>query len=98
MYFCTKLRTMQVANYSEFRKNLKTHLDAVTNNHDMLVVHRQGGKSVVVMSIDDFNSMDETEYLLSTKANRKSMEAALLEYQNGAAKEHQLIELEKEEA
>lgn len=84
---------MQVANYSEFRKNLKTHLDAVTNNHDLLVVHRQGGKSVVVMSIDDYNSMDETDYLLSTKANEKRLTEALknAKKDNVAAKE--LIEV-----
>lgn len=64
---------MQVANYSEFRKNLKSHLDAVTDNHDLLVVHRQGGKSVVVLSIDDYNSMDATDYLLSSTANKESM-------------------------
>jgi antitoxin YefM len=84
---------MQVANYSEFRKNLKTHLDAVTNNHDMLVVHRQGGKSVVVMSIDDFNSMDETEYLLSTKANEKRLTEALKNAKTGNVVAKEIIEV-----
>lgn len=76
---------MQVANYSEFRKNLKSHLDEVTNNHDLLIVHRQGGKSVVVMSIDIFNSVDETEYLVSTKTNKAYLEKALLELKESKA-------------
>lgn len=74
---------MQVANYSEFRKNVKACLDKVSENNEPLIIHRSGGKSVVVISVDEYNSMDETEYLTSTKANTDSMNQMLEEYGRG---------------
>ncbi len=73
---------MLVANVSEFRKNLKSYIDSVANNNDTLIVNANG-KSVVVISLEDYNSIEETEYLLSTPANKKMMYKALEEINNG---------------
>jgi antitoxin YefM len=43
----------------------------VCEDQDILVVHRPKGKSVVLMSLDDYNSIQETNYLLSTKITEK---------------------------
>ena len=86
---------MKVANYSEFRKNLKSRLDDVTANNDLLVVHRQGGKSVVVMSLDEYNGIDETQYLLSTRANRQSLKKALEQFNKGQGQVKKLIDPQK---
>jgi antitoxin YefM len=48
---------MKTVNYSELRQNLKSNLDMVCENQDILIVHRPKGKSVVLMSLDDYNSM-----------------------------------------
>lgn len=65
---------METTTYSNFRARLKQKLDRITSNHDLLVVNRKGdNKDVVVMSLDDYNSLQETLYLLSSKSNAKRL-------------------------
>ena len=68
---------MKAVNYSELRQNLKKNLDAVTSNDELLIVHRAKGKSVVMMSLSEYNSIQETAYLNRSKANRQRLEAAV---------------------
>ena len=68
---------MRAVNYSELRQNLKANLDAVTDNAELLVVHRPKGKSIVVMSLDEYNATVETQYLLQSKNNRARLEQAV---------------------
>ncbi|HKK81196.1 MAG TPA: type II toxin-antitoxin system Phd/YefM family antitoxin [Prolixibacteraceae bacterium] len=68
---------MKAINYSELRQNLKSNLDIVTDDNEMLVVHRPKGKSLVVLSLDEYNAIKETNHLLSTKANRQRLEQAV---------------------
>jgi antitoxin YefM len=63
---------LKVANVSEFRRNLKSYIDGVADRRDTLIVN-SNGKSVVVLSLDDYNAMDETDYLLSSEANKEMM-------------------------
>jgi antitoxin YefM len=51
-----------VANISQFRKDLKFYIDSVTDNYDTLIVNGNG-KTVVVMSLEDYNEMEKTDYL-----------------------------------
>ena len=48
---------MKAVNYSELRENLKANLDAISDNAELLVVHRPKGKSIVMMSLDEYNSL-----------------------------------------
>lgn len=57
---------MKTANYSELRKNLKSYLDGVINDSEPLLVHRSGNESVVVISLDEYNSIKETEYIMKS--------------------------------
>lgn len=68
---------MKVVNYSELRQNLKANLDAVTDNAELLVVHRSKGKSIVVMSLEEYNASIETQYLLQSRNNRERLEKAV---------------------
>lgn len=60
---------MIAANFSEFRTNLKNYLDEVEDNNETLIVKRKTGKSTVMISLDEYNSIMETVHLLSSKAN-----------------------------
>lgn len=73
---------MKAVNYSELRQNLKINLDAVTDSDEMLLVHRPKGKSIVLMSLTEFNSMQETYYLNRSKANRQRLEDAIANINN----------------
>jgi len=68
---------MKAVNYSELRQNLKANLDAVSDNAELLVVHRSKGKSIVVMSLEEYNSIKETLHLLESKENRLRLELAV---------------------
>jgi antitoxin YefM len=68
---------MKAVNYSELRQHLKSNLDAVSDNAELLIVHRSKGKSIVVMSLDEYNSTIETQYLLQSKNNRDRLDKAV---------------------
>ncbi len=68
---------MKAINYSELRQNLKLNLDTVTDNNEMLIVQRPKGRSLVVLSLDEYNAMKETNHLMSTKNNRQRLEQAV---------------------
>ena len=51
---------MEAVNYSDFREKLKTYLDMSYNNHEAIVITRKEGKNMVVMSVEDYNSIMET--------------------------------------
>ena len=68
---------MKVVNYTEFRNNLAESLNSVNDDGDIVVVARSKGKNVVVMSLEEYNSIQETIYLNSTSANRARLESAI---------------------
>jgi len=75
--------TSDIITFTEARNNLKAVMDKVWNDSAPVIITRPGGKHVVVMNKDDYDSMDATAYLTSTKANRDELEAALSDYQQG---------------
>lgn len=67
---------MRVANVSDLRKNLKTYIDHIADTSDTLIVNGNG-KTVVMISLEDYNSLDETAYLLSNKPNAKRLKESI---------------------
>ncbi|MDR1919178.1 MAG: type II toxin-antitoxin system prevent-host-death family antitoxin [Tannerellaceae bacterium] len=57
---------MQTASYTELRNNLKSYLDRVLDDSEPLVVHRSGNESVVIISLDEYNAIKETEYIMKS--------------------------------
>ena len=68
---------MKTVNYSELRQNLKASLDEVSENNDLLIVHRPKGKTIVMMSIEEYSALQETLHLSKSKANRERLELAI---------------------
>lgn len=62
--------------YSELRANLKTALDRAVEDHDVIVVKRARGGDAVLMSREDYESLNETAYLLRSPANAQRLLAA----------------------
>ena len=67
---------MIAINYSELRKSLKKNLDLACTSHETIVVQRSADKSVVLISLEEYNSLIETAHLLSTKANAERLTMA----------------------
>jgi antitoxin YefM len=64
---------MEIVTYSETRANLKAIMDRAVNDHTPIAITRQRGKPVVMVDLDDWNSLHETLYLLSSPANAKRL-------------------------
>lgn len=87
-----KFDFMEVINYSEFRQSLKTHLDNVTDNYDTLIVPRGEDKGVVIISLAEWNSIQETLHLLKSDKNRARLTEALNRAEEGIKEDHDLID------
>jgi antitoxin YefM len=83
---------MQVTTNTSFRQKLKSYLDKVRNNHTPLYVTNANGEDVVVLSKSDYESMEETFYLLKSPANASRLLQGIEAYEKGLGKERSLIE------
>jgi len=86
---------MKAITVSNFRSNLRAHLDEVTSDSEIIVIPRNNNEAdaVVVMSISEYNSIKETEYLMSSKKNRERLQKSLKELKEGQTKSLELDEL-----
>jgi antitoxin YefM len=69
-------------------------MDRVFNEHDSLIVTRKNNENVVLMSVDEYNSLIETNYLLSNKANAAHLQKSIEQHESGKIKERKLHEYE----
>jgi antitoxin YefM len=68
---------MKTLSSTELRANLSAVMDRVNDDHEPVIVHRAKGKPVVMVSLEDWASMDETTYLTSSPANKAALDAAI---------------------
>jgi len=87
IYICI----METVNYSNFRSNLKYWFDKVIDNVSELIIKRKGGKDLVLISLDEYNSLKETTYLLTGK-NREVLLNSIKELESGSIVQKELIE------
>ena len=59
---------MRTTNFTDLRNNLKKYLDAVINDYDTVIINRDGGTGAVLISLDEYNAIKETEYIMSSPA------------------------------
>jgi antitoxin YefM len=83
---------MNVTSISKFRKDAKAYFDQVIDDKDVLLITRNDGQTVVVMTLDQYNSSVETDYLNSSPANRKHLEKSIADARAGNVEKHDLIE------
>ena len=77
---------MRTVNFSEARSNLKAVFDRVIEDADVTIITRRDADDVVVMSLAEWNSWQETNYLLASPANARRLTEALAQARAGRAK------------
>lgn len=83
---------MQVVNFTEARNNLKSLFDTAYHDSEEIIVNRKHGENIVIISLDNYNAMKETDYLLSSPKNRERLLSSLANARAGNAKQRELIE------
>jgi antitoxin YefM len=83
---------MDVLTYSDVRANLKDVMDRVVEDRTQIVVTRQKAEAVVMVSLADWNAMEETMHLLSTPRNAERLRASMRQLDAGKGTERDLVE------
>jgi antitoxin YefM len=83
---------METISYSQFRTHLAKTLDKVNEDHVPVLVTRQNGQAAVVISLEDFQSYEETAYLMASPENARRLNEAVAQIEAGQGTEHELIE------
>lgn len=86
---------MRTANYSELRNNLKHYLDGVIADSEPLLVHRSGNESVVIISLEEYNAIKETEYIMKSPAMMEIIRKGDKEIEAGKGKSIDIDDLWK---
>lgn len=83
---------MNAVNYSDLRRHLKSYMDRVYEEREPLIATRRNNENVVVMSIEQYNSLVETSYLLGTEANARHLVESLRDVRAGRTEERELVD------
>ena len=86
---------METISYTAARQNLAETMDKVIEGHDTVIITRQKAGAVVMMSLEDFNSMQETMHLLGNPANAAHLRRAIADIETGNITEITLDDLDK---
>lgn len=83
---------MKTLSSTDLRANLSSVMDQVNDDHEPVIVTRAKGKPVVMVSLEDWASMDETTYLLASPENARRLRASIRELNEGKGVVRDLIE------
>ena len=81
---------MSTISYTAARENLAATMDQVCDDREPVVITRQKQRSVVMLSLDDYESLSETAYLLKSRANARRLLAATKQLDSGKGRARKL--------
>ncbi|MDO5607438.1 MAG: type II toxin-antitoxin system Phd/YefM family antitoxin [Capnocytophaga sp.] len=83
---------MLVASVSDFRKDIKSYFDKVSQSFETLIINRGKKSGIVVMSLGEYNSLIATNYELSSQKNAIRLDSAIEKLKKGISFEKDLAE------
>jgi len=83
---------MNAISYTDLRQNLKTWMDKVILDRAPLIITRKNNENVVLISVAEYSSLVETNYLLSNEANAEHLKKSITQHKSGKAKSKELYD------
>ncbi|WP_183319910.1 type II toxin-antitoxin system Phd/YefM family antitoxin [Flexivirga oryzae] len=83
---------MKTMSYTESRAKYAEVLDSVVNDREEVVITRAGHEPAVIVSLDDYESLKETAYLMRSPANARRLLDAIERLESGHGEHHELID------
>ena len=83
---------MDAITYSTARAKLADTMDRVCEDHEPIIITRNGQQAVVMMSLEDFKALEETSYLLRSPKNAKRLLESIALLDSGKGKSRSLVE------
>lgn len=77
---------MNAITYTAARENLAATMSRVCDDHDPVIITRKRSQSVVMLSLEDYESLQETAYLLRSPANAARLAMGIVELEKGKGK------------
>lgn len=82
---------MDAKSYSAARKDLANTMEKVCDDHSPVIITRKNARAVVMMSLEDYNSIEETAYLLRSPANSERLRQSIKQAEDGNLIQKELI-------
>ncbi len=83
---------MKAITYTAARQNLARTMDEVCQDHAPMIVTRKKSDSVVIMSLEDYEALEETAYLLRSPKNTRRLIESIVQLEDGRGTERELAE------
>jgi antitoxin YefM len=83
---------MEAITYTAARQNLAKTMEKVCRDHSPVVVTRKTSNSVVIMSLEDYEALEETAYLLRSPKNTRRLVESIAQLEKGEGAEKELVE------
>ena len=83
---------MDAITYSDAREKLAKTMEKVCDDHAPIIITRKNSRSVVMMSLDDYEALQETTYLLRSPKNARRLLESVAELESGEGTERKLLE------
>ena len=82
---------MKAISYTAARENLAKTMKQVCEDHDPVIITRKNNEAVVMISLEDYEALNETAYLLQSPKNTTRLLESIEELESGKGKERELI-------
>ena len=83
---------MDAITYSTARAHLADTMDRVCEDHEPIIITRNGEQAVVMMSLEDFKALEETSYLLRSPKNARRLLESIASLESGNGQARSLVE------
>ena len=83
---------MDAITYSAARAKLADTMDRVCEDHEPIIITRNGEQAVVMMSLEDFKALEETSYLLRSPKNARRLLESIASLESGNGQARSLVE------